>query len=296
MLRIQERPRGANPAIWLDGASPQRLRAWVEHLAVPRHATAEARANRWVCGELEREFERLGYRVVLQGAFCNVVALPPEPGPVLTLLAAHYDSVPGCPGADDNASGLAVLLECARAYSRGQPAPNLAFVAFNREEDGLLGSSDFVANGRAALGAALGVTHVLEMVGFRAARSLGRLPLPWAPARLERGDYLGLVTKGSSNDVAERALGAFASPELALITAKTWGPLHRLVPDLGRSDHLPFWEAGLPAALWTDTANFRNPHYHRPTDLPDTLDYDFLSSVATLLCELVSAPPSATAL
>lgn len=289
MLRIQERPRGEDSTKLVDGPSPERLRAWVEHLAVPRHRVAESRANRWVAGELKREFERLGYRVVVQGGLRNVVALPPEPGPVLTLLAAHYDSVPSCPGADDNASGLGVLLECARVQSRKRPAPNLAFVAFNAEEDGLLGSRDFVKNGRAVLGSSLGVTHVLEMVGFRGAAAIARPPLPWAPARLERGDYLGLLTKGASNRVAERALRACASPELGLLTAKTWGPLHRFVPDLGRSDHLPFWQAGLPAALWTDTGNFRNPHYHRPTDLPDTLDYDFLSGVATLVCELLSS-------
>ena len=74
----------------------------------------------------------------------------------------------------------------------------------------------------------------------------------------------------------------------SLVAAKTWGPLHRVFPDLTRSDHFPFWNAGLPAVLWTDTGNFRNPNYHRATDTPDTLDYGFMREVAELICALAS--------
>src|SRR5262249_44631951 len=154
----------------------------------------------------------------------------------LTLIAAHYDSVPNCPGADDNASGLAVLLECARilgSYSR------IGFVAFNAEEDGLLGSRDFVERGMRELPSIV-VVHVLEMVGYRGVASKGdRLPLPWIPKSLRRPDFIGLIAQGSSNAVIDLAAASAASPELRVVGAKTWRPIHRFLPDLTRSDHFP---------------------------------------------------------
>lgn len=272
-----------------------RLRRWVEHLAVPRHLFANARANAWVCAELASEFERQGLSVRLQGLYKNVVALPRNiDGRPLTLVAAHYDSVPDCPGADDNASGLAVMLECARILAQRDSGSPIGFIAFNAEEDGLVGSQDFVTNGLPALGLHVHRAHVLEMVGFRAGTSSGtqRLPLPWIPSFLKAPDFIGLLAKGRSNEVARIATRSRVSRDLRVVAAKTWGPLHRLFPDLTRSDHFPFWNAGLPAVLWTDTGNFRNPHYHQPTDTPDTLDYAFMRDVAELLCDVLVAGPT----
>jgi Zn-dependent M28 family amino/carboxypeptidase len=296
-MYIRERP--AAPAGIRPPGRPtsdaRRLARWVERLAIPRHRFANARGNARVREELAAELERQGLHVRLQGAHRNVVATPRGWGsrPV-TLLAAHYDTVPDCPGADDNASGLAVMLECARVLGELDAERSVAFVAFNAEEDGLVGSRDFVANGLAALDVRVRRAHVLEMVGFRsrAPGAAGRLPLPWAPRALDVPDYLGLVANGASNEVADLATRSTASPGLRVVTAKTWGPLHRLLPDLARSDHFPFWSAGLPAVLWTDTGNFRNPHYHRATDTPDTLDYAFMRDVADLLCDLLAHEPA----
>jgi len=277
-------PRGA--------AMPEegRLRRWVEHLAVPRHNVANARNNVWVRDELGAAFERYGLSVRLQGRYRNVVALPRHAeGRPVTFVAAHYDSVPDCPGADDNASGLAVMLECARVLAQSDDAPLVGFIGFNAEEDGLLGSRDFVAHGLPALPCTLRMAHVLEMVGFRKRSGpVQDLPFPWVPQSLRTPDFLGLVGKGRSNAIMDSAIKSAESPGLRLLTAKTWGPLHVLLPDLRRSDHFPFWTAGKPAVLWTDTANFRNPHYHCATDTPDTLDYVFMQEVATLLSAVVS--------
>jgi Zn-dependent M28 family amino/carboxypeptidase len=182
------------------------------------------------------------------------------------------------------------MLECARIVAELDSDSPIGFVAFNAEEDGLVGSRDFVANGLPALGLHVRQAHVLEMVGFRGRASGGtqRLPLPWVPRALEVPDFIGLLTRGRSNEVADLATRSTASHGLRVVAAKTWGPLHRLLPDLTRSDHFPFWNAGVPAVLWTDTGNFRNPHYHRPTDTPDTLDYPFMRDVAELLCDVVS--------
>ncbi len=274
------------------GLSPEsaRLRSWVKRLAVPRHRFANRSGNRAVRDVLADAFGRLGLEVRLQGPFGNVVALPPgSPRRALTFVAAHYDTVPDCPGADDNASGLAVMLECARVLAARAAALDVGYIAFNGEEDGLLGSRDFVKNGIQALPVGIGAVHVLEMVGYRRAAGEQAFPFPWMPARFSVGDFLGLLAKGKSNALADAALGSRAAPGLRVVAAKTWGPLHRAIPDLTRSDHFPFWRADLPSLLWTDTGNFRNPNYHLPSDTPDTLDYEFMTEVATLLAELVEA-------
>lgn len=287
-MEIRERrpDRGNAPAnvAPFHRASAERLRAWVAHLAVPRHRFANAHGNAWVKDELVAEFERLGFDVHLQGIYENVIALPRERSGPLTVIAAHYDSVPHCPGADDNASGLAVMLECARLLRGSHDA---AFIAFNGEEDGLLGSRDFVTSG--AMGLSIRNVHVLEMVGMRAKQAAERLPLPWIPSVLKTPDFIGVITKGRANAIAERALRSGVARDLRVVAAKTWGPLHHVVPDITRSDHFPFWKADIPAALWTDTGNFRNPNYHRATDTPDTLDYAFMRDVTELLCDVLIA-------
>jgi hypothetical protein len=291
MLTIRERVERPDADFhpWL-APGVTHLREWTERLAVPRHFSMNPRQNRRVGEELARAFEAQGFVARFQGGYRNVVALPKGvEGERLSFIAAHYDSVPFCPGADDNASGLAVMLECARVL--GTARERVGFIAFNAEEDGLLGSKDFVRSGLTELPCALGAVHVLEMVGFRRRGTSDEqaLPFPWLPARLKAPDFLGLVAKGATNPLIDRALASSAAPSLRVLGAKTWGPLYRLFPDLARSDHFPFWSAGLAALLWTDTGNFRNPNYHRPSDTPDTLDYEFMRDVAQLVCALIVA-------
>jgi Zn-dependent M28 family amino/carboxypeptidase len=264
------------------------LERWVERLAIPRHRVLNAKGNRWVRHELVAAFEQLGFSVQLQGEYDNVVALPARgDGSPLTLVAAHYDSVPQSPGADDNASGLAAMLECARLCVEMDRKLPIGFIAFNAEEDGLLGSQDFVNRGLPTLSRAVRLVHVLEMVGFRARGALQCWPLPWVPAALRAPDFIALIAAGAANPLVDVAVRSAAAPGLRVLGAKTWRPAHRLLPDLTRSDHSPFWRANVAATMWTDTANFRNPNYHRPSDTPDTLDYDFLRDVTELVCSLV---------
>jgi Zn-dependent M28 family amino/carboxypeptidase len=293
MMWIRERVAAQDVDAVVGRVAPDenRLRAWVERLAVPRHNFSNRRNNRWVRDELAAAFERCDLSVELQGPYQNVVALPRHPGAAeLTFVAAHYDSVPNCPGADDNASGLAVMLECARVATRSAHRGRVGFIAFNAEEDGLLGSRDFVAQGLPVLRCGVRSVHVLEMVGFRGGdpSAVPPLPFPWAPPSVRVPDFIGAIGKGHSNALLDGALRSNVAPGLRLVAAKTWGPLHRLLPDLMRSDHFPFWEQGVPAVMWTDTGNFRNPHYHRASDTPDTLDYSFMRQVAELLCAVLS--------
>ena len=278
------RPEGADEdARW--------LRAQVERLAIPRHAVAEAASNRRIAEHLALALEASGYRVTHQGPHRNVVALPAAPpaGP-LTLVCAHYDSVPGTPGADDNASALAVLLGAAR-----RAPPGVAFVAFNREEDDLLGSADFVswlASGDPAA-PTVGAVHVLEMVGYTDLRPGAQQLPPGIPRALlprDQGDFLAVVGLGAgmglAGQVCQQADGMLGVPPVVSLQAPRLAL--SLAPDLGRSDHRPFVVAGRPAVMWTDTSEFRSPHYHRRSDVPDTLDYGFMAGVLRLLSAVLA--------
>ncbi len=98
------------------------------------------------------------------------------------------------------------------------------------------------------------------------------------------GDFLALLANRHSNAIGEALLDLAASyvPGFPVVALKMYLGIERLIKDLHRSDHAPFWEAGIPALMWTDTSEFRNPHYHRETDTPETLDYEFLTRVTQL--------------
>jgi len=282
------RPKPTDAAIVeaLGQVSSERLFAFVDLLAFPRHYVAERKANQRARDLLVNLLTSFGYSPVLQGAYDNIVVQSsgtPD-GPHL-LLGAHYDTVPGTPGADDNGSAVAVCLECARLL-KAIPTHSTMIVFFNREEDGMLGSRDFVTDLGDKAARRIEEAHVFEMVGFcnRAPKSQ-RMP-PGIPAFVapDVGDFLALIANRKSNAIGESLLKLAASyvPKFPVVALKLYLGLERFFKDLHRSDHAPFWEAGVPALMWTDTSEFRNPHYHCATDTPDTLDYDFLAQVARL--------------
>ncbi|MBI4339043.1 MAG: M28 family peptidase [Chloroflexi bacterium] len=219
------------------------------------------------------------------------------------LLCAHYDTVQGSPGADDNASGLAALLECARLLAPLSLGRTVDFVALDMEErqpegEGLVGSRAFardVAPARRYAG-----VYTLEMVGFTSGPGTQRMPpgfpllFPSAYQRVAAGgfagDALAVVTRRSDAALAQSLARAARHPlaglEMVLLEIPEGAVLP---PELFRSDHASFWAAGIPAVLLTDTADFRNPHYHSSGDTPDTLDYGFLAKVtATVALALLS--------
>jgi hypothetical protein len=267
----------------LDGVSPDGLRETVERVAVPRaYGTPENEAVRHLLAELLSAPGGGPSRVTVDGSG-NVVVGDPRRARVLA--GAHYDAVPGTPGADDNASGVAVLLAAARAIG---PHSDLCFVAFNGEECGLAGSR--------ALAGSLGrnrleQVHVLEMVGFTSGAPLSqRNPVPVVRCP-EVGDFLGLVGSHRSRRALDHVVacaGHSAVPVYGLeLSEGSTGEVWRMAPHVFRSDHAPFWDEGIPALMWTDTAEFRNPNYHLPTDTPDSLDYGFMAGVARLLTHSV---------
>jgi len=197
------------------------------------------------------------------------------------LVGAHFDSVPGTPGADDNASGTAAALELARVLKDRPMRRTVRIVFFNLEEIGLIGSTEHAAWTKARLDA--GVERLvgmmsLEMLGYYSDEpNSQRVPIPAIPGVFEPptvADFLAVVATAPSAPFA-RELSAAMARAGAGVPIRTIDFIPedgRAFPDVRRSDHAPFWDLGLPAVLITDTSEFRTPHYHSASDTADTLD------------------------
>jgi aminopeptidase YwaD len=199
------------------------------------------------------------------------------------LIGAHYDTVMASPGADDNASALTVLLEVADRLKRAAVTRPIWLVAFCLEEHGLLGSRAFAArlrkNGQALTGAI-----ILECVGYASHEAHSQRTPPGVPISVPTvGNFLGIVGNEASRDLMATIEGSARRLSAPLPTLALTVPARgETLPDVRRSDHAAFWDEGYAAIMLTDTANFRNPHYHQPTDTMETLDLDFLEGVIEL--------------
>lgn len=195
------------------------------------------------------------------------------------LLAAHYDTVEGSPGADDNASALAALLEVARCLRGVDRTREIHCIGFCLEEEGLLGSLAYAAQLKAARQEIAGAI-VLECVGYASEREGSQTIPPGTPLTVPTvGNFLAIVGNTASTALTA-AVEAAVSPHVPAVSLVIPGK-GEFLPDTRRSDHAAFWHYEFPAVMLTDTANFRNPHYHRPTDTLDTLNLAFLEKVAT---------------
>ncbi len=193
------------------------------------------------------------------------------------LLAAHYDTVEGSPGADDNASALAVLLNVAWRLRGMDRSREVHFVGFCLEEAGLIGSRAYAAELRAAKRDLAGAL-VLECVGFASDQEGSQTVPPGIPITVPTvGNFLAIVGNTASASLTDSVTQA-AAPHLPVVPLVIPENGDRL-PDTRRSDHAAFWDHGFPAVMLTDTADFRNPHYHRSTDRVETLNLAFLVKV-----------------
>lgn len=235
---------------------------------------------------VEKEFESYGLHVESDffsyrgKIYRNIVARPrAQPGGPLVILGAHIDALEGSPGADDNASGMAVLLETARLLASARLRSRLLFCAFNLEELNMIGSRAF-AKKLKTVGERVAGMISLEMVGYvDPLPGRQKYPMGLGGFYPNRGDFIGLVGNWRSNAL----LGKFAAqmrrvPDLRVETlsvpGKGW-----LIPAVRLSDHSPFWDLGYPALMVTDTSFYRNPNYHAPSDTIDTLDLGFMAKV-----------------
>ncbi|MBL8990353.1 MAG: M28 family peptidase [Phycisphaerae bacterium] len=210
------------------------------------------------------------------------------------IVGAHFDAVPGSPGADDNGSGTAGLLEMARVLRDRPMHRTVRFVLFNLEELGHTGSNQYVAQVRGShLDGSQRIVGMLslEMLGYYSSEP-GSQRNPFrnvagAPQR-DTGDFLALATIAAHGPFC-RALEAAMRTDLPDFAAVSIDMFPIAPPDLLRSDHAPFLLLGVPAVMVTDTANFRNPHYHKATDTPDTLDAAGFARAVRALADAVHA-------
>ena len=194
------------------------------------------------------------------------------------LIGAHYDAVPGTPGADDNATGVAVLLEFARIFASEPVKHPIRLVAFDLEEYGLLGSAAYAELLRQQQ-QQLRLMISLEMLGYcDSTPGSQRYPSPLECFYPNRGDFIALI--GNLSTIPD--LINLSRHIRKQKVASEWLPVPnkgKVVRETRLSDHAPFWDRGYRAMMITDTAMLRNPHYHKRSDRIETLNLDFLTGI-----------------
>jgi Peptidase family M28 len=263
--------------------SADKLFAHIQKLNFQRYTTAQRSRTRTY---ITTELRKLGWKPKLEkfsdgvNVFAERLGTDKAGGAIL--VAAHYDTVAFSPGADDNATGVAVTLEVARLLGSLATPRTLQLAFFDQEEAGLIGSKAFVAKAK-RLQNLRGVI-VMDMVGYACyTDGCQKYPvgLPITPPS-NQGDFLAVV--GDAEHLP--LLNAFENSHQTNLPPilKLPIPLKGLLtPDTLRSDHAPFWYQGVGAVLVTDTANLRTPHYHKPSDIPATVERSFFTGAAQIV-------------
>ncbi|AFY83634.1 M28 family peptidase [Oscillatoria acuminata] len=264
-----------------------RLMADLEALAFER-STPESR---------EQSREYISSRLVAAGwtpqfqpfaGGINVIAKKPGRNPEAgsLLLGAHYDTVPGSAGASDNGTGVAVLLEVARLLQDRQTERSLELAFFDLEEIGLHGSFAFASDRN--LVADLRGAIVVDMVGYACYQAGCQdypSQLPIQPPS-DRGDFIAVIGDTEHLPLLQ-VFQMETSADLPPVYTLPVPFKGLLIPDTLRSDHAPFWYQGIGAVLVTDTGNLRSPHYHQPSDTPQTIDRPFFIGSAQRIADAI---------
>jgi Zn-dependent M28 family amino/carboxypeptidase len=274
------------------------LRQHVERLAAaprPPGSAAHRRTREYVGGLLALAGFAVEERVYAESGLAGVNLLtrplPDRPDLPLLIVGAHYDSVPGSPGADDNASAVAALLELARRLGPPASAPGAAarlqLAAYDLEEYGLVGSARHSRELRQA-GVPLRGMVSLEMLAYTDTRpGSQRLPPRLAGRYPDVANFIGVVGNETSRDLLQIFVaGMKGVPGLPVEFIAVPGN-GEILAETRLSDHASFWDQGYPGLMITDTSFYRNPHYHGASDTPETLDYAFLAKVTEGVCAAV---------
>jgi hypothetical protein len=239
---------------------------------------------------IEDSFSRAGLRsrrdtYELSGRAChNIEAEIHGVRPQVVIIGAHYDSVFGSPGANDNGSGVAAMLALARRFAGKPVGQTLRFVAFANEEPPYfqteqMGSFIYASRCKAH-GDEISAMISLETIGFfsDAPRSQTYPSLGLGAFYPTTGNFIGFVGNVRSRSLLRRAISLFRQQEKL---PSEGGALPSFISGVGWSDQWAFWQHGYPGIMITDTALFRYPHYHAATDTPDKLDYDRFALVVS---------------
>jgi hypothetical protein len=263
-------------------ADPKRLESLVRSLVAlgPRNDVAgQARAADWIRAQLGT-LPVAEQRYTVNGAtFRNLVLrFGPDAGD-RAIVGAHYDARGPYPGADDNASGTAALIELARMLAARPPATPTELVWYSNEEYGLLGSEAHASSAQRVR-----AMISLEMLGcFDQPQQF-----PFAMLRLlypARGDYIVVVGRVQDFPLVRSVKRALRSGGIRVASIDA----PEAIPGIGASDHRSYWRAGFRAVMVTDTAWYRNPRYHTARDTPDTLDYGRMAKIADGVAAWVAA-------
>lgn len=259
--------------------APVRLYAAADYI---RQKLAEAGYN-----VTEQKFETAGKQVG------NLIATlePADPTAGIVIIGAHYDTAGGTPGANDNASGVAALLELARLMKQSKPAAaGIRFVAFANEEPPFFATdkmgSRVYAKALREKGEKISGMIALETIGyFSDAEKSQHYPPGFALLYPDRGNFIGFIGNLSSRTLVRRSVITFrGSTSFPSEGCASFG----WVPGVFWSDHWSFWRQGYSALMVTDTAPFRYPYYHQPGDTPDKLDYDRMARVVSGLVNVIT--------
>lgn len=237
-------------------------------------------------------FEELGFAVERQQYATGVNVIGVKMGAKKpderVVVSAHYDSVPSCAGADDNGTGVAGTLEAARVLAKEPHDRTLVVACWDEEERGLIGSKAYVAREKAA-GTNIVMAFVFEMIGYRNSAPMSQRTdpqleavFPDAGAQIManqyRGDFLLVVNDETAAQAVVDLQAVAKDVGLPVVNISLLAALKTSLDALRRSDHAPFWDADYPALFVTDTADYRNPHYHCAQSSSDALvdiDVDF---------------------
>jgi len=201
----------------------------------------------------------------------------------IVIVGAHYDSVVGAVGANDNGSGVAAMLELARLLKDSRPARTVRFVAFVNEEPpfyrtGEMGSQYYARRSRER-GERVVAMFSLETIGWYSDEpGSQRYPFPLSFFYPSTGNFLAFVANLSSRSLLHQAIESFRR-HARFPSEGVAAPA--FIPGVDWSDHRSFWQEGYPALMVTDTAPYRYPHYHTLRDTPDKVDYERLARVVT---------------
>jgi Zn-dependent M28 family amino/carboxypeptidase len=259
---------------------------------IPKYTALVAASN-----YIRREFESNGYKVAAQNflvAGREVANLSVEirgaswPDEVV-VVGAHYDSVVGSPGANDNSSGTAAVLELSRMMHGRRLDRTIRFVLFANEEPpyfqtGTMGSVVYAQSLRQAKAQVVGMISIETIGCFSDAPHSQHYPPGIAALYSDKGNFIGFVSDTNSSALMKRAMATFRAnasvPSEGLVAAQS-------LEGVGWSDHWSFWQQGYPAIMVTDTAPFRYAHYHKATDTPDKMDFDRMTRVVSGLGKVV---------
>jgi len=261
----------------------------------PRNSDNVANLNR--CADyIANQLKASGAKVEFQDytvdtfSYRNVIGRFGVGKPKKIIVGAHYDSCGDTPGADDNASGVAGLLEFARLIGKNQPNCEVELVAYTLEEPPFFGGTqmgsaihaDSVASEKDKI---IGVI-VLEMIGyFSDDRGSQSYPVPFMKAHYpSRGNFITVVSKWSQSDwIADLKAGMKGTTDLSVYSFR--GP--ESLTGIDFSDHRNYWPHDIPAAMVTNTAFYRNKNYHSKNDIPESLDYHRMGKVVIGVYEAV---------